>query len=119
MKCEEGDKILYEFVGLRSKMYSILFENNDEEKKCKGVNKKTMEEIRFENYKEILFNSIDRTNNNNLSLTKDIDNISSKKQIIHNIKSKKIALSADDTKRYVLDNGIDTLPYGYRGNLFN
>lgn len=118
MKCEEGDKILYEFVGLRSKMYSILFENEDEEKKCKGVNKKTMEEIRFENYKEILFNSIDKTNNNNLSLTKDIDNISSKKQIIHNIKTKKIALSADDTKRFVLDDGINTLPYGYKGNKY-
>lgn len=113
MKCEEGDKIQKEFIGLRSKMYSIKFECGDEEKKCKGVNKKTMEEIRFDNYKEILFNTIDKTNNNNLSLSKDIDNIRSNQQIIHSITSKKVALSADDTKRFVLNDGINTLPYGH------
>lgn len=113
MKCEEGDKILKEFVGLRSKMYSILFENGDEEIKCKGVNKKAKEELRFKYYKEILFNSCDKYKKDKLVLIKNVDNIRSKQQEIFNYSSKKIALSADDTKRFVLDDGINTLPYGH------
>lgn len=134
MKCEEGDKILKEFVGLRSKMYSILFKINEEEDnkceeyyeifdeekykkneeiKCKGINNKTKEELRFNYYKYILFNSIDKLNKENLTLIKNVDNIRSKQQEIFNYSSKKIALSADDTKRYVLDDGINTLPYGH------
>ena len=113
MKCEEGEKIMLEFVGLRSKMYSIKFKNGDEEKKCKGVNKKTMKEIRFDDYKRILFNTIDTNNKEDLLLIKEMDRIGSKKQKIYSIKNNKVALSCDDTKRFILNDGINTLPFGH------
>ena len=134
MKCEEGERIMLEFVGLRSKMYSILFKSGDEdnkceedyelfdedkykkneEKKCKGVPRNVLnKDIRFFDYKNVLMNTIDTNNKNNLSINKDIDKIGSKKQIIYNITNKKVALSCDDTKRFILNDGINTLPFGH------
>ena len=38
MKYEFKGKIIVEFVGLKSKMYSLIDVNNEENKKAKGVN---------------------------------------------------------------------------------
>ena len=40
MKNETGDVAIEEFVGLKTKMYSFLADDNSEQKKEKGVNKK-------------------------------------------------------------------------------
>ena len=52
MKDEFKRKIISEFVGLKSKMYSLIDVDNDENKKAKGVNKK----IRHKEYNDVLFN---------------------------------------------------------------
>ena len=45
MKDEFKDKIISEFVGLKSKMYSLIDVDNEENKKAKGVNKNVIKNI--------------------------------------------------------------------------
>ena len=54
MKLEE--KIIEEFVGLRSKLYSVrMHEDKKEEKKCKGIKKLVMKKtITHQDYKDCL-----------------------------------------------------------------
>ena len=52
MKDEFKVKIIIEFVGLKSKMYSLISEDNKEVTKAKGVNK----EIRHIEFVSVLFN---------------------------------------------------------------
>ena len=40
--------------------------------------------------------------------------IKSKKHELHTYESNKISLSAFDDKRYILSDGINTLPYGHK-----
>ena len=56
-KYELGGKIMKEFVALRAKAYAYLMEDGGEHKKAKGTKKcVTTKELRFENYKDALFN---------------------------------------------------------------
>ena len=52
MKDEFRRKIISEFVGLRSKMYSLISVDDKEVTKAKGVNKK----IRHKEFVDVLFN---------------------------------------------------------------
>ena len=57
MKDEFGGKIALEFVGLRSKMYCILIDNDNEIKKAKGVKKNVIKkEIKIQDYRNALKN---------------------------------------------------------------
>ena len=56
MKDEFKGKIISEFVGLKSKMYSVVDFDNEENKKTKGVNKNVSKNIRRKKYIDILFN---------------------------------------------------------------
>ena len=49
MKDEFKEKIISEFVGLKSKMYSLIDADNEENTKAKGVNKKGVKNIRIKN----------------------------------------------------------------------
>lgn len=92
-----------EFVGLRSKMYA--FKTDCIEKKvCKGIRKQNIEKMKFDMYKDTLFNDKETY--------EDIYNITSKEYTLYTIKTRKIALSPYDDKRYLINN-INTLPYGY------
>ena len=50
MKNEVKGKIISEFVGLKSKMYSLTGVDNEEVKKAKGVNKNVVENIRHKKF---------------------------------------------------------------------
>ena len=55
-KDENASKPISEFVGLRSKMYSFLWDGNKEEKRAKGIAKVTVKkELRHDCYKKVLF----------------------------------------------------------------
>lgn len=57
MKDECNGKQMTEFVGLRPKLYAFRVDNNEGEKKCKGVKKAVVKDfLTFENYKDCLFN---------------------------------------------------------------
>ena len=90
------------FFGLKSKMYSLIAENDKEVNKAKGVNLK----LRHNEYVDVLFN---RKN-----VRHKMKRIQS---VLHDIGIygiNKISLSCFDDKRYVLDDGINTLAYFYK-----
>ena len=106
MKDEAGGKIITEFVGLRSKLYAYKMDCGKEEKKCKGVKKGVVKkEITLEDYKNCLFTKEDQERTMNA--------IRSRKHNIHTESITKIALSANDDKRIILEDGINTLAIGH------
>ena len=56
MKDEVKGKIISEFVGLKSKMYSLIVVGSEKFKKAKGVNKNVAENTRHKEYVDVLFN---------------------------------------------------------------
>ena len=56
MKDEFKGKIISEFVGLKSKTYSLINVDNREIKKAKEVNKNVIKNIKHKEYIDILFN---------------------------------------------------------------
>ena len=101
MKDELGGKIMSEFIGLKSKMYSLI--TVDEETiKAKGVNIK----LKHSEFDDVLFNrKIIRHN---------MKRIQSKRHRLGTYDVSKISLSCFDDKRHILDNGIDSLAYFHK-----
>ena len=63
MKDELGGQIMKKFVGLRSKTYSYLKENNDEGKKAKGTKKCVVKrKLKFVDYRNNI--TIDENHDN-------------------------------------------------------
>ena len=93
-----GVKII-EFIGLKSKMYSLISADDQEVNKAKGINKK----IRHKEYVDVLFNKAVFRHN--------MKRIQSKLHEIGTYGVFKIAISCFDDKIYVLDDGINTLAY--------
>ena len=110
MKDEAGGKIIEEFVGLRSKLYSYKMFEGKEEKKCKGIKKVVVKkQISFEDYKECLLSKQPQMRKMNV--------IRSHQHEIFSETVNKIALVADDDKRIILDDGISTLVLGNKNLL--
>ena len=104
MKDETGGIPIEEFVGLRPKMYSLMY-NGVEKKRAKGVKKRTVAKLRHAQYRETLFRKIQR---------RDIMKmIRADLHELYTIKQNKISLSPYDDKRYILDDGISSLAYGH------
>ena len=93
MKDEFGGVKIDEFVGLKSKMYSLIESNDLEFNKAKGVNLV----LRHGEYLDILLGKK--------------ATIQSKLHSIGTYDINKISLSCFDNKRFVLDDGINTLAY--------
>ena len=109
MKDECGGKIVTEWVALRPKLYSFLTEDG-EKQKAKGL-KKSMKNksLRHENFLKCLKTGESQTRKQCLFRSRD-----------HHIFTEnmvKVALSANDDKRIVLENGIDTLSLGHVATL--
>ena len=56
MKDEFKGKTTSEFLGLMSKMYSLIAVNKEEAKKAKGINKNVVKKIRHKEYIDAFFN---------------------------------------------------------------
>ena len=56
MKHESCGMPIKVFVGLKSKIYTFITEDNHKSKKAKGVNKNDDDELKCEDYKYFLFN---------------------------------------------------------------
>ncbi|XP_031786065.1 uncharacterized protein LOC116417397 [Nasonia vitripennis] len=106
MKDECCGKIMMEFIGLRSKMYSILIDGSETVKKAKGIKSSVVKKtITFEDYRKCLEEQI--------IVKREQSNIRSKLHIVHTEKQNKIALSPHDDKRFLLPHSTDTLPWGH------
>lgn len=107
-KDELNSKIITEFVGLRSKMYSVrtVDTKNNEMKKAKGLKKYVLKnEITFDDYIHCLKENDIRIRMQNSFRTKLHD--------MFTISQCKIALSPYDDKRHILNGNIDTLAHGH------
>ena len=77
-----------------------------EEKRCKGVKKAVVKRsINFEDYKTCLFTGKPQTRTMNV--------IRSHRHELFTEEINKIALSANDDKRVILEDGIHTLAHGH------
>ena len=95
-----------EFVGLRSKCYSMLFDGGKENKRAAGVKRAVVKhKLRHLHYLKTL----------ELCTPTYVvqNNIVSKKHTLRTVNQTKIGLNAFDVKRYILENGVDTLAYGH------
>ena len=104
MKDEEAGKIIKEFVGLRSKLYSFIMDDGGEIKKCKGIKKQVVEiSIRHEHYKTCLLTGKELLRKHNI--------LRSYNHEVYTEEINKVALSALDDKRYILKDGMHTLAW--------
>jgi hypothetical protein len=95
------------FVGLRSKMYSLLVDKNKDSKKtAKGVKRGFVEKhIRHQNYLETLkTHKVTRAN---------FVGFRSLSHTVQTVNFSRIGLSAYDDKRHVCEDGVSTLAYGH------
>ena len=106
MKDEAGGKTIKEFVGLRAKLHSFIMDNGEENKKCKGVKKQVVESsISHEDYKTCLTTGKEQLRKQNILRSYDHE--------VYTEVVNKIALSAQDDKRYILSDGVHTLAWGH------
>ena len=105
-KDEVNGDIIDEFVGLRAKLYSYKMFEGKESKKCKGVKKSVVKKsITHEDYKKCLLTGKEQLRKQNI--------IRSYKHEVYTEEVNKIALSASDDKRYILEDGTNTLALGH------
>ena len=104
MKDEYGGTPVYEFIGLKSKMYSICAKNNE-----KIILKGHNSYISNNEYRDVV--------QYKKTLRHEMSGIRSKKDELVTYTSNKKSISCFDDKRYILSDGINTLPYGHKNIL--
>ena len=103
---EAGGVPIKEFVGLRSKMYSYIKDNQKCEKAAKGIKKNIRKNnIKHTDYKKVLFK--------NKQMQHTMKTIRSSKHQLGSYEINKISLSCFDDKRYILTKGKQSLAYGH------
>jgi len=109
MKDEMAGAPIQEFVGLRSKMYSVLC-GGVEKKIAKGVKRAAIRtKLRHVMYRDVLLNES--------TTHATMQSIRSRNHKIYSIRSNKLALSPYDDKRFVLDDKITTRAHGHYSNM--
>lgn len=105
-KNESPNQIL-EFVGLRSKLYSFVAENDKHHhNKCKGVKRNVVEqELNINDYRDTLYTKENKIISQN--------GIRSYNHQIFSETMTKVALSCYDDKRFICDDLINTLSFGH------
>jgi len=104
-KDEVNGKIIDEFIGLASKLYTYKMFECICFKKAKGIKKNIVENINFDDYKTCLELEKDKLINQRM--------IKSKKHDLSTIEQTKKGLSAFDDKRCIIKESTDTLPWGH------
>ena len=103
MKDEVKGKIISEFVGLKSKTYSLVTADNEKIKKAKGANKNVVKNIRHKEYFDVLFHKY--------IFRHKMKRIQRK---LHTIGTCKISLSCFDDKIYIVNDRINSLAYFHK-----
>lgn len=104
-KDESPNDPIVRFCGIRSKMYSYVTRSMYKKNVGKGVPKKSLKKINFDDYKNSLFNAKEYYT--------QFQQISSHNHSISIKSLEKKSLSPFDDKRYLLSDKISTLAYGH------
>ena len=106
MKDELGGKIMTEFCGIRSKMYSYQKYGGSDDHRAKGIGHSASKRLTHQMYLDAL----------NLKPMEKVSfkSMKSKKHVIYTATITKTGLSALDDKRYILTDGITTLAHGHK-----
>ena len=95
-----------EFIGLKSKMYSYVKDNEKGGRTAKGIKKNvTKNNIKHEDYKNTLMN--------NEQMHHKIKTIRSQRHQLGSYEINKVSLSCFDDKYYIHDNGMSSYAYGH------
>ena len=106
-KDESAGVPICEFVGLRSKMYSYVKDNDKGGKTAKGIKKNVIKnDITHENYRDTLFN--------NDQMYHKMKTIRSENHQLGSYEINKVSLSCFDDKRYIHEDGITSYAYGHK-----
>ena len=106
LKDECNGKIMSEFCGTCAKSYSYTIEGEEmENKKCKGVKDSAIEELTIKDFKNCVFEGEEKI--------VTFNNIHSIGHEIYTEKNTKIALTATQDVRYVLQDRMHTLSIGH------
>lgn len=106
MKDEAAGIPITEFIGLRSKMYSYVKNNDNGGKTAKGIKKSIIKKnINHNDYKETLMN--------NQQMHHEMRTIRSDCHKLNSYNINKVLLSCFDDKRYLLEDGITSYAYGH------
>ena len=106
-KDEAAGVPICEFVGLRSKMYSYIKDNQKGGKTAKGIKKNVIKNnITNENYKDILFNDE--------QMDHKMKTIRSQNHELGSYEINQVSLSCFDDKRYIHDDGKTSYAYGHK-----
>ena len=106
MKDEYPNETITEFIGLRSKMYSLKFDDKKEVKKAKGIKKIVIKKsLNHAHYSNVLTSAG--------KMFSKMKVIRSNKHRIYTMEQNKISLSAYDDKRWIHDDGITSYAHGH------
>ena len=95
-----------EFIGLRSKMYSIKLDDDSEKKTAEGIVRNVIKNhLKHDNYKQI--SETGERMNSSMKMIRSFDHS------IYFVNVTKVSLSAYDDKRYILDDGVSSYAYGH------
>ena len=106
IKNEIIGKTISDFVGLKSKVYSLIAVDDEEVKKGKRVNKNVVKKIRHKDFFDILFNE--------KMIRHNMKRIQSRLHRLGTYDVCKICLSCFDDKRDILDHGTNSLTYFHK-----
>ena len=107
MKDEAGGKVVKEFVGLRSKMYSFILHEGGGTIKAKGISRSVVKKtFHHEDFVQVL--------NTRIPTQAVQHSIRSYQHQLFTVQLRKMALSAYDDKRWLKEDGISSLAYGHK-----
>ena len=106
LKDEACGILITEFIGLRSKMYSYVKDNEKGGRTAKGIKKNVIKNnIKHKDYKNTLIN--------NKQMHHKMKTIRSQRHQLGSYEINKVSLSCFDDKCYIHDNGRSSYAYGH------
>ncbi|KAK3107369.1 hypothetical protein FSP39_012926 [Pinctada imbricata] len=106
MKDECGGVPIRNFIGLRSKMYSIKLEDSSEKRTAKGISKSVIR-------KHLSHDLYEKTLRHREKLMSEMTLIRSDNHKLYTERINKVGLCGFDDKRYIRDCGIRSFAYGH------
>jgi hypothetical protein len=131
MKDETAGVAIDEFIGVGSKLYSLLMADLKRKMACKGVGKTAAKGITHEQYRKCVLNVVEKTIVDGKEITTDyrrqrtkMRTMQSVKHEVHTVEINKVSLSAGDDKRYlreksysasgeIYQRGVASYAYGH------